>query len=251
MTFKEMLGEAFSIKRDTASRAEIRRRLRASGEVTGTNLIMMVCANVIACVGLNAGSTTIVIGAMLIEPLMGSILMIAYSAVAADRHFLKLYGLGFLFQIMASVLAASVYFLLSPFKEPTEEILALTQPTLLDIIVALVGGVAGAIGQTRKEKANTIIPGVAIATSLMPPLCVCGYAIANRSLVMLWGAAYLFFVNAYFIGLGASAVLSLFKIPMAETVTEEERKKTIRVMLRNTLLISIPAVIATLVRLFG
>ena len=248
---KDIIREAFSIIEDTASNNEIRDRLKSAGKVTGTNLCMMVCANIIACIGLNAGSVTVLIGAMLIEPLMGSILMIAYGTVSADRRLFKAYSLGFLFQILASVLASTVYFFLTPVKEPTEELLSLTRPDLFDVIVAFIGGVAGVIGQTRTEKVNTIIPGVAIATSLMPPLCVCGYAISAGDLRILLGAAYLFLVNAYFIALGASLVLSLFRIPRVEEMTEEDWRKARKRMIRNTLIFVIPALAATVIRVLG
>lgn len=127
----------------------------------------------------------------------------------------------------------------------------MTQPGLFDIIVAFTGGIAVVIGMTRKDKVNTIIPGVAIATSLMPPLCTCGYAISVWNLRMLWGAAYLFLVNAYFIVFGSALVLSLFKIPKVDEMTEEEWQKAKRRMLRNTAIIIIPALTATLYRLLA
>ncbi len=248
-SLKERIVAAFSVRKDTVSNEEIQSRLYDAGDVTGTNLVMMSCAIIIACVGLNAGSMSVVIGAMLIEPLMGSILMMAYSAVAADFKLFRYQGVGFVFQIAASIIAATVYFILSPVKEPTAELLTMTRPTLFDVIVALFGGIAGVIGQTRTEKVNTIIPGVAIATALMPPLCACGYSIANRNLTMLSGSAYLFVINAYFIALGASVVLSLLNIPMVEDMTEEEVKKMKKTMFRNTILILLPAVVAAIYKL--
>ncbi len=239
-TIREIIVGAFSLKEDTASNEEIRDRLLAAGKVTGTNMCVMVCAMVIASVGLNAGSVTMIIGAMLIEPLMGSILALAYGVVSADLRMTRNHSTGFLIQIMISVLAASIYFLISPIKEPSEELLAIAQPTPFDVMVALVGGCAGVIGQTRKEKANTIIPGVAIATSLMPPLCACGFGLANRNWKLLGGAAYMFLINAYFIFLGAGLMLSVFRIPRQHEMTEEEWKELRRAMIRNTILILMP-----------
>ncbi|MCR5626642.1 MAG: DUF389 domain-containing protein [Lachnospiraceae bacterium] len=248
-SLKEIIISAFSVRADTAPNEEIQSRLYDAGNVTGTNLCMMTCANIIACVGLNAGSMTVVVGAMLIEPLMGSILMIAYSGVSADSKMFRDQGIGFFFQIMASIIASTIYFLLSPVKTPTKELLTMTQPTLFDVIVAFVGGIAGVIGQTRTEKVNTIIPGVAIATSLMPPLCACGYSIANGNLSMLYGSAYLFVINSYFIALGATLVLSLLEIPIVEDMSDEEWGKSRKKMFRNTVIILIPAVIAAVYRL--
>ena len=246
---KEIIREAFSVKDDTASNREIKKRLHAAGKVTGTNMCMMVCANIIASVGLNAGSMTVVVGAMLIEPLMGSILLIAYSLVAANRHDLKSAGLGFLFQIGACLIASTLYFIISPVKDPTEELLAFSQPTVFEVLVAFVGGIAGVIGQSRKEKVNTIIPGVAIATALMPPLCTCGYAIATLKLHMILGSAYMFLINFYFIALGSCIVLSLFNIPREEEMTEEEWTKVRKAMITNTIIMLIPAILLSIYRL--
>lgn len=248
---KETLAEAFSIKEDTAPNSEIQKRLHSAGKVTGTNLCMMVCANIIACVGLNAGQMTVVVGAMLIEPLMGSILMIAYTTVAANRHEFRNSAMGFLFQIVACLIASTLYFLITPVKEPTPELLSFTQPTLFEVMVAIVGGIAGVIGQTRKNKVNTIIPGVAIATALMPPLCTCGYAIANLKISMLLGSAYMFLVNAYFIALGSCIVLSLFKIPKDEEMSEEEWQESKKAMITNTIIMIIPAIILSVYKLIA
>ena len=110
------------------------------------------------------------VGAMLLEPLMGTILLITHSMVSADKQNLKSSGLGFLFQIAACLIASTLYFFVTPVKAPTEEILSFAQPTLFEVMAAFVGGIAGVIGYTRKDRINTIIPGVAIATALMLPL---------------------------------------------------------------------------------
>ena len=162
-----------------------------------------------------------------------------------------LYRLRRKFQIIASIMASTVYFLLTPVRGTTPELLSMAQPTLFEVMVAIIGGVAGIIGQTRKEKVNTIIPGVAIATALMPPLCTCGYGIANLDSEIFFGAAYMFVVNSYFIALGASIVLSLFRIPMHDEMTEEEIKQATKSMIINTLIILLPAVIASLYKLLS
>lgn len=248
---KEIVTQAFSITEDTAPNKVIQERLQSAGKVTGTNLCMMACANLIACIGLNAGSMTAVVGAMLIEPLMGSILLIVYSTVAASKEHFKSAVCGIVFQITTSLIASTLYFLLTPVKEPTPELLSMTEPSLFDVMIAIIGGIAGVIGQTRKDKVNTIIPGVAIATALMPPLCTCGYGIANLNLKILLGAAYLFLVNAYFIALGASIVLSLFQIPKDEKMTDEEWKKARKTMIINTLVMILPALFVSLYKLFA
>jgi uncharacterized hydrophobic protein (TIGR00271 family) len=189
-------------------------------------------------------STAVIIGAMLISPIMGSILASAYSNVSADYPMLRNFMIGFGMQVVISVTAASIYFFLSPVKEPTVELLARTSPTFYDVLIAFFGGIAGIIGQTRLDKTNTVIPGVAIATALMPPLCTCGYAIANARLDMLLGAGYLFIINAYFIFLAASIILSVLKIPKTRELTEKEWRIHRWRMIRNTIIIAVPSIVA-------
>jgi uncharacterized hydrophobic protein (TIGR00271 family) len=243
-TIKERLRKMFSLSEDSASNEEIRERLLDAGKVTGTNMCVLVCAMVIASVGLNMSSTAVIIGAMLISPLMGSILASAYASVSADYPLLKKHALGFGVQIVISVTAAMIYFLFSPVKEPTVELLARTSPTFFDVLIAFFGGLAGIIGQTRADKTNTVIPGVAIATALMPPLCTCGYSIANGRWDMLLGAGYLFIINAYFIFLSAGIILGVLKIPKMRELTEKEWKRRRFRMFRNTVIIAIPSIVA-------
>lgn len=245
-SLKKTAQKWFSITEDAASHEEIRNRLLSGGKITGTNMCVMVCAIIIASVGLNTDSVAVIIGAMLISPLMGSILATAYGAVANDGYLVKKHLAGFGFQIGASILSATIYFLLSPVKEATAQLIARTQPTFFDVLVAIAGGVAGIIGQTREDKVNNIIPGVAIATALMPPLCTCGYSIANGQWHMLLGALYLFVINAYFIFGSATVVLSALRIPKVKELTEAEWKKMQRRMIRNTILLVLPSIAAVI-----
>ena len=226
-TMKEKVRKAFSLKEDSAPHEEIKARLLDGGQVTGTNMCVLVCAMIIASVGLNMSSTAVIIGAMLISPIMGSILASAYGSVSADYPLLRNHMLGFGIQIAISVSAAMIYFLLSPVKEPTVELLARTSPTFFDVLIAFFGGIAGIIGQTRIDKTNTVIPGVAIATALMPPLCTCGYAIANCR----WD-------------MSASIILSVLKIPKTKELTEKEWRRHRFRMVRNTIVIAIPSIVA-------
>lgn len=243
-TTKEKIKKMFSLSEDSASNEEIRTHLLDGGKVTGTNMCVLVCAMVIASVGLNVSSTAVIIGAMLISPLMGSILASAYASVTNDYPLLREHTLGFGVQIVISVTAAMIYFLISPIKEPTVELLARTSPTFFDVLIAFFGGLAGIIGQTRQDKANTVIPGVAIATALMPPLCTCGYSIANGRWDMLLGAGYLFIINTYFIFLSAGIIMSVLKIPKSKDLTEKEWKMRRFRMIRNTIIILLPSIVA-------
>ncbi len=243
-TVKETFKRIFSLSEDSASNEEIRSRLLDGGKVTGTNMCVLVCAMVIASVGLNVSSTAVIIGAMLISPLMGSILASAFASVSADYPLLRKHTLGFATQIVISVAAATIYFLFTPIKEPTVELMARTSPAFFDVLIAFFGGLAGIIGQTRQDKANTVIPGVAIATALMPPLCTCGYSIANGRWDMLLGAGYLFIINTYFIFLSAGIILSVLKIPKMRELTEKEWRHRRFRMIRNTIIITLPSIAA-------
>ena len=243
-SIKEHILKAFSLKEDSASNEEIRSRLLDGGKITGTNMCVLVCAMVIASVGLNVSSTAVIIGAMLISPIMGSILASAYASVTNDSFLLKKHTIGFGMQVLISVTAATIYFLLSPVKEPTVELLARTSPSFFDVLIAFFGGLAGIIGQTRQDKTNTVIPGVAIATALMPPLCTCGFSIANGRWDMLLGAGYLFIINTYFIFLAAGLIMGVLKIPRTMELTDEQWKKRKHRMIRNTIIILLPSIAA-------
>ena len=243
-TIKETIKKAFSLSQDSASNEEIRTRLLDGGRVTGTNMCVLVCAMIIASVGLNMNSIPVIIGAMLISPIMGSILASAYASISNDYPLFKKHVSGFVLQIAISVTAAAIYFFLTPVKGPTAELIARTSPTFFDVLIAFFGGIAGIIGQTRDDKANTVIPGVAIATALMPPLCTCGYSIANGRLDMLLGAGYLFIINTYFIFLSAGIIMSVLKIPKMRELTEKEWKRRRFRMIRNTIIIILPSIAA-------
>lgn len=240
---------AFDIKTDMAPHEEIKVRIISGGQVTGTNLCVLICAILIASVGLNTGSTAVIIGAMLISPLMGSILAMAYGSAAVDYLRFRRHLYGFVIQLLISILVSTAYFMLSPIKMPSSELLARTQPSFYDVIIAAAGGIAGIIGSTRTEKMNNIIPGVAIATALMPPVCTCGYAIANMQWKMLAGAAYLFLVNTYFIMISAVIVLEILRIPKVSSLTDKQWKRMRKRMLRNTILILLPCIPLTVMML--
>lgn len=243
---KQTFARVFSIQEDRASNDEIRDRLLSGGKVTGTNMCVMICAILIASVGLRTNSVAVIIGAMLISPLMGSILAIAYGTASNDIYLVRKHAIGFLMQILVSVLTATIYFALSTLKAPTEQLLARTKPGITDVIIAIAGGAAGIIGQTRQDKFNNIIPGVAIATALMPPLCTCGFCIANGKWHLLAGAAYLFVINTYFIYASSCVVLYLLEIPRVKELNEKEWKRLRRKSIRNTVLILLPIILIAL-----
>lgn len=241
-SLKKLLKRTFSLTRDVATHEEIQFRLLSNGTITGTNMLVMICAIVIASIGLNTGSTAVIIGAMLISPIMSTILASAFCVISADFWRVRRYLLGLAMQIIISVGASTIFFLISPVKKPTAELIARTSPSVFDILIATFGGLAGIIGQTRAEKSNNIIPGVAIATALMPPLCTCGYSIANANWRMLAGASYLFLINAYFIFLSAAVILAVLRIPKVQNLTEARWRRMRRIIIIMTCIIIIPAI---------
>ena len=235
------LKEAFSLHKDVADYGEIKERIIEGGHVTGTNLCILMMAILIASIGLNMNSTAVIIGAMLISPLMGSIQAMAYGMATSDVAQVKKSGIGFIFQIVICLVTSTIYFLISPISTQTSELLARTQPNVWDVLIAVCGGLAGMIGMTRKEKSN-VIPGVAIATALMPPLCTCGYGIAHGSFHIVLGAGYLFLVNNYFIFLASVLVLFVLKVPRIGAFSPQKRKRMKRRLIINTILIIIPCI---------
>ena len=218
--FKKFFGELFSLHSDSASMTEIIERIHSGGVLKGTNMCILVLAIFIASIGLNMNSTAVIIGAMLISPLMGNIISIGYGMAAYDTQYVKESFLKLSFQVFLSVLTSAIYFSLTPITTASTELIARTAPTIWDVLIAIFGGTAGIIGLTREERGN-VIPGVAIATALMPPLCTAGYGIATGATNFFWGALYLFFINSFFICLSAFAVLKILRVPAKEYVTED------------------------------
>ena len=229
------------LKGDSAPMEVINQRILSDATIEGTNLIVLVMAIMIACIGLNLNSVAVIIGAMLISPLMGCIVATGYGMATYDVPFIRKSLIKLSFQVGLAVLTASIYFLLSPFTSPTDEILARTTPTIWDVLVALCGGIAGAVGNTRKEKSN-VIPGVAIATALMPPLCTAGYGLASGNHTFFLGALYLFFINAFFIALSSFLVFKILKVPPHGNVAEAHFRKQRLILVILGLLITIPSI---------
>jgi|KBSMisStaDraftv2_1062788.scaffolds.fasta_scaffold36780_2 uncharacterized hydrophobic protein (TIGR00271 family) len=167
---------------------------------SGTNLWILIFAILIASLGLQTNSPAVVIGAMLISPLMGPIMGLGFGIAIDDRQLLKRSILSFLFATSVSLTISTCYFLLAPVHDATSEILHRTAPTIYDALIALFGGLAGMLATSSKLKGN-VIPGVAIATALMPPLCTAGFGLANWNGKYFFGALSLFFINTVFIAL--------------------------------------------------
>lgn len=207
----------------------------------GANTMILACAIIIASVGLNVNSIPIIIGAMLISPVMGPILGMGLAIGTYDISLLKASLKNFGIMVGISIVAASIFFIVSPLdlENPTE-LLARTRPTVYDVLVALFGGVAGMLEQARKSK-GTVLSGVAIATALMPPLCTVGYGISTLNPTYIFGALYLFFINAIFIMLATFLTVRYLKFPRKEIEDERLRRRAVRMVMVVLTLILIPS----------
>ena len=205
----------------------------------GTNAWMLVCSIMIASLGLNLNSQAVIIGAMLISPLMNPILGLGLGVAINDRETLGLAIRHFLIAIAIALVTSTLYFLLTPLKEYTPEIAARTRPTILDGLVAIFGGLAGIISVTRADKTNAI-PGVAIATALMPPLCVCGYGIASGDWDIALRSFYLFFLNSFFIAATAYIIIRLLRFPYRTYVNKKEAWRSRLLIVLFSILIITP-----------
>ena len=180
------------------STREYREKLYDDLHVRLRDTVILMCAIFIASIGLNMNSTAVIIGAMLISPLMTPIVGLGFGLAIFDTRLIK-QSLEVLFtQVLVSLLVSTLYFWISPLSYASSELIARTSPTIWDVLIAIAGGIAGVIG-SRKKEANNIVPGVAIATALMPPICTAGYGLANGNVRFVFGALYLFSINCVFI----------------------------------------------------
>lgn len=208
----------------------------------GPNAWILAIATIIASVGLNVNSIPVVIGAMLISPLMGPIFGLGLGLGVNDMQLMKSSGKNLVVMVGISLTASFAYFLITPLSlsHPTE-LLARTNPTIYDVLIALFGGFAGILEQCRKEK-GTVFSGVAIATALMPPLCTAGFGLANGNLAYFLGALYLFFINCLFIMLATYISVKYFKFRQTEYEDQATGRKTKRISSILILLFIIPSI---------
>ncbi|MFZ1460217.1 MAG: DUF389 domain-containing protein, partial [Ignavibacteria bacterium] len=211
--------------------------VKSSISFRGSNLWILACAIVIASVGLNVNSTAVIIGAMLISPLMGPIVGAGFALAIYDFNLLKKSGKNLLIATIVSLVIAAVYFFISPFKEAQSELLARTSPTIYDVLIALFGGLVGVIALTRVEKGNPI-PGVAIATALMPPLCTAGYGLAIGNFTYFFGAFYLYSINCFFICISTFLIIKYLNYKPVTTL-KTKQEKLIRYGITSLILIMI------------
>lgn len=202
----------FDLSTDQADPRVIDEGIRVGIALRGTNAWLLVFAIFIASIGLNVNSTAVIIGAMLISPLMGPIMGVGYGAAVADFDLARRSAWNLAITAGISLATSTLYFLATPLAEAHSELLARTSPSIWDVLIALLGGLAGIVGATRRERSN-VVSGVAIATALMPPLCTAGYGLASGELAYFVGAFYLFFINSVFIAVATFVMVRLMRLP--------------------------------------
>ena len=235
------MNRFFDLHKGEEDKRIVLENVRTSISFTGSNLWILMAAVFIASIGLNVNSTAVIIGAMLISPLMGPIVGAGFSLGIFDFHLLRKSLKNLLIATIASLLVSTIYFFLSPFKEAQSELLARTSPNIYDVLIAFFGGLVGVIAITRVEKGNPI-PGVAIATALMPPLCTAGYGLATGNFKFFFGALFLYTINCVFIGIATFFIVKYLKYPPVNFVNKKEEKKVQNIVTIVSVLILIPSV---------
>ena len=224
--FRIFLTRHFDLRQEKEDEEETIESLKKGVEFRGTNLWVLIFAIFLASLGLNTNSTAVIIGAMLISPLMGPIMGFGLGLGVADFDLVKRSLRNYLTATLFSVVTATIYFLISPISEAQSELLARTSPTIYDVLIAFFGGLAGIVAGSTKSKGN-VIPGVAIATALMPPLCTAGFGLATGNLSYFLGAFYLYFINTVFISLSTYIVVRVLKYPNKEFL-DKKRAMVVR-----------------------
>ena len=197
-TLWQIIKRYFNVLPDKDGEKYVIKQITNGINFQGSNLWILIFAVFIASLGLNVNSTAVIIGAMLISPLMGPIIGMGLALGIADLDLFKQSIKNYLVSTFISVVTATIYFTLSPITNAQSELLARTSPTLYDVLIALFGGAAGFLATSTKGR-NNVVPGVAIATALMPPLCTAGYGLAVQNTTFFFGAFYLYFINTVFI----------------------------------------------------
>ncbi|HAW57942.1 MAG TPA: DUF389 domain-containing protein [Bacteroidales bacterium] len=219
----EKIFQYLDLREHMEDHATVHQEIDKGTAFRGTNMWILACAIMVASVGLNMNSTAVIIGAMLISPLMGPINGIGYSIAIYDFALLRKSLKNFGFAVLAGLLVSGLYFFISPLSSAHSELLARTSPSIYDVLIAFFGGLAGIIAVSSRIK-GTVIPGVAIATALMPPLCTAGYGLATLQPSFFFGALYLFTINTVFIALAALLISRILKFPIREDVSPEKAK---------------------------
>lgn len=241
---KKFLKELLAFRQDTDRDATIE-AIKGDIPFKGATAWILICSIFVASVGLNANSTAVVIGAMLISPLMGPILGMGMSIAINDIFTLRKSLINFAVMVVLSVLTAYLFFKFFPLRADTSELLGRTKPDIRDVLIAFFGGLALIIARTKKGTIASVIFGVAIATALMPPLCTVGYGLAKagtEGFRYAIGAMYLFTINTIFIGLATFLVLKILRFPMLKYANSRKRSRIARIATLLAIIVMVPAV---------
>ncbi|MGA1226712.1 MAG: DUF389 domain-containing protein [Tamlana sp.] len=240
-SIKIFFSELLDFREDTDRDATIA-AIKGDIPFKGATAWILVCSIFVASIGLNANSTAVVIGAMLISPLMGPILGVGLSIAINDIDTLKRSLINLATMIVLSLLTAFLFFWLFPLSEDTSELLGRVQPDIRDVLIAFFGGLALIIARTKRGTIASVIFGVAIATALMPPLCTAGYGLAKGKWDYFLGAMYLFTINTIFIAMATFIVLKILRFPMLKYVNSKRRTFISRMATLLAIIVIIPAI---------
>ena len=236
------LNSVFSLFAEKENFSEVMASIQSSIPFKGTNLWILIFAIFIASLGLNINSTAVIIGAMLISPLMGPIIGVGFSVGVNHPKLLKLSLKNYAFSFFVGLATSTIYFLITPLSEAHSEILARTSPNIYDVFIAFFGGAAGMLANGSKLKGN-VIPGVAIATALMPPLCTAGYGLATGQYSYFFGATYLYLINTVYIAVSTFIVVKVMNFPSLKIIKDKQiEKRSQSIMWILVILTLIPSV---------
>lgn len=241
-SFIGFLKYRFNLDDDKAEETEIIESIKKNIEFRGTNLWTLIFAIFIASIGLNVNSTAVIIGAMLISPLMGPIMGIGLGLGIFDFQLIKRAFKNLLVAVTISLITSTLYFAITPLHEAQSELLARTTPTIWDVLIAMAGGLAGIVASSRKHISN-VIPGVAIATALMPPLCTAGYGLGTGNFYYFIGAFYLFLINCVFISISTFIIVRFLKFKPASYVNKEMETKVRKYIWTIAILTILPSLL--------
>ncbi len=245
LLYLRWLGRKLNFSNDNIDRVQTTKAIRDGIEFTGVNLWVLVIAIFMASLGLNVNSTAVIIGAMLISPLMGPIMGVGLGLGIYDLGMVRSAFRSWVAAFVISFFTSFLYFMVSPLKSAGSELLARTQPTIYDVLIAFAGGLAGILAGSSKLRQSNVIPGVAIATALMPPICTAGYSLANGRWADMAGALYLFIINSVFISLATYLVVRLLNFPLRSFVDEQQHRRFRTIATTIAVLVIAPSIYLT------
>ncbi len=235
------IARRFNLHLDKADEDDVIAAIKKNSDFVGANLWTLIFAILIASIGLNVNSTAVIIGAMLISPLMGPIMGVGLGIGINDFDLVKKGLRNLLIATIISVIASTIYFWVTPLHDAQSELLARTTPSIWDVFIAFFGGLAGIVAGTRKEKSN-VIPGVAIATALMPPLCTAGFGLASGNFYYFLGAIYLYFINSVFICISTFLIVRFLRFGKKHFEDSETEKKVSRYIMIVVAIAVLPSI---------